>query len=318
MMQKHSRIWTFLDAVVAACLGEDKEGMKRLEGFVEKNATDAGSLYDAACAYAIAAKALRKTDVTKSKTHADRAVALLKQAVSSGYTDYAHMQTDSDLDPIREHPGFVALMTTAHLDHRYCSVYQAGPQYESLRTSELAPAANLQRCRELIARGYRPVAISAIQIAGKDPLVTGSVWQRPIVADDAKETLAQRQTNDAVALLRMDQAARVWPLLRHSPDPRVRSRIIHRLSPMGASPEALVTQLDQEQEVSIRRALILCLGTFPSVSFADVANSLTKKLLGLYENDPDPGIHGAAGWVLRHGGRYAFGSKAIDEIGCRL
>ncbi len=42
-------------------------------------------------------------------------------------------------------------------------------------------------------------------------------------SDEDREKLAKRQANAAVAFLRMNQPARVWPLLKHSPDPRVRS-----------------------------------------------------------------------------------------------
>ena len=48
--------------------------------------------------------------------------------------------------------------------------------------------------------------------------------------------------------------------LKQSPDPRLRTWIIHRLSPMGASPETIVKRLNEEPNVSIRRALILILG----------------------------------------------------------
>ena len=54
--------------------------------------------------------------------------------------------------------------------------------------------------------------------------------------DDDKEKLAKRQANAAVALLRLGQPDEVWPLLKHGPDPRVRSYLIHRLSPRGADP----------------------------------------------------------------------------------
>ena len=47
----------------------------------------------------------------------------------------------------------------------------------------------------------------------------------PDASEEAKEALARRQANAAVALLKMDHAAKVWPLLKHSPDPRVRSWI---------------------------------------------------------------------------------------------
>ena len=57
-------------------------------------------------------------------------------------------------------------------------------------------------------------------------------------AAEAKDNLAKRQANAAVALLKMGQPEKVWPLLKHSPDPRVRSYLIHRLSPLGARPQS--------------------------------------------------------------------------------
>jgi hypothetical protein len=52
---------------------------------------------------------------------------------------------------------------------------------------------------------------------------------RPLAEDD-KEKLAKRQANAAVALLKMGTPEKVWPLLKHSSDPRVRSWIIHKLT----------------------------------------------------------------------------------------
>ena len=60
----------------------------------------------------------------------------------------------------------------------------------------------------------------------------------------------------------MNQPAKVWPLLKHSPDPRVRSYLIHRLSPLGADARAIVKRLDEEPDLTIRRALLLSLGEF--------------------------------------------------------
>jgi len=48
--------------------------------------------------------------------------------------------------------------------------------------------------------------------------------------DDGKERLAKRQANAAVALLKLDRSESVWPLFKHSPDPRLRSYLIHRLA----------------------------------------------------------------------------------------
>ena len=97
-----------------------------------------------------------------------------------------------------------------------------------------------------------------------------------------KDRLAERQARAAVALLRMGKAGEVMPLLRHSPDPRLRSFIVNWLSPLGADPKSLPpnstaspasnpTPAQGQQfmdavlfhpETSQRRALILALGTY--------------------------------------------------------
>ena len=70
-------------------------------------------------------------------------------------------------------------------------------------------------------------------------------------SDDKREKLAKRQANAAVALLKMNQPEKVWPLLKHSPDPRVRSYLIHRLGPLGADAKAIIKRLDEEPDITI-------------------------------------------------------------------
>jgi len=53
-------------------------------------------------------------------------------------------------------------------------------------------------------------------------------------------------------------------------------------------------------ETSQRRALILALGTYGMEGLSPGEREpLTGKLLVLYRDDPDCGIHGAAEWTLR-------------------
>jgi formylglycine-generating enzyme required for sulfatase activity len=53
-------------------------------------------------------------------------------------------------------------------------------------------------------------------------------------------------------------------------------------------------------ETSVRRALILALGTYGADTFSPADREpLIPKLLDLYRNDPDAGIHGSAEWLLR-------------------
>ncbi len=53
-------------------------------------------------------------------------------------------------------------------------------------------------------------------------------------------------------------------------------------------------------ETSIRRALILALGTYGTTGLSPGEREpLIARLLDLYRNDPDAGIHGASEWTLR-------------------
>jgi formylglycine-generating enzyme required for sulfatase activity len=119
-------------------------------------------------------------------------------------------------------------------------------------------------------------------------------------SDVGRDKLAKRQANAAVALLKMGKPASVWPLLKHSPDPRTRSYLIHRLSPLGADAEAIVKQLDCESDLTIRRALLLCLGEFGEKELTSGARqALLPKVQELYLSASDPGLHSAAEWLLR-------------------
>jgi serine/threonine protein kinase len=123
----------------------------------------------------------------------------------------------------------------------------------------------------------------------------------PDAKDDAKERLAKRQANAAVALLRMNQPAKVWPLLKHSPDPTVRSYLIHRLGPLGADAGTIFQHLNAEPDVTIRRALILSLGPeeFGKEAWTpDGKKRLVQQLQEMYRTAADPGLHAAAEWLL--------------------
>ena len=122
-----------------------------------------------------------------------------------------------------------------------------------------------------------------------------------------KESLARRQANAAVAALQMGAFNSVWPLLNHSldpkksSDPRLRTWIITRINQIGAPLGSVASQLKVETIDSIRRAMILILGEAPESAKID-RNTIKDMLISWYENDPDPGIHAAAGWTLRQWG----------------
>jgi formylglycine-generating enzyme required for sulfatase activity len=100
--------------------------------------------------------------------------------------------------------------------------------------------------------------------------------------------------------------------LQHSPDPTLRSYLIERLGPGGVDARMLLKRLDDERDTSIRRALLLSLGEYgpDRLTPAERQNRLPR-LLDLYRIDPDPGIHGAARWLLKQWGAEAK-IKEID------
>ena len=165
------------------------------------------------------------------------------------------------------------------------------------------------------------VSLSVARTSPEGPPITASVWHRPVITEETKDRLAERQARAAVALLRMGKAEEIMPLLRHSADPRLRSFIVNWLSPLGADPKTVAAELDRipptakptpaqgqqfmdamlfHPETSQRRALILALGTYGTEGLSPGEREpLIGKLLDLYRNDPDSGIHGAAEWTLR-------------------
>ena len=136
---------------------------------------------------------------------------------------------------------------------------------------------------------------------------------KPDATAEAEEALVRRQASVGVALLVMGKDEKVWPLLKHSPDPTLRSYLIERLGAGGVDPKVLTRRLEEEQEVSVKRAILLSLGEFglDRLSLAERRNHWPW-LLQLYKDDHDPGIHGAAEWLLRQW-QAAEQLKAIDK-----
>jgi formylglycine-generating enzyme required for sulfatase activity len=174
------------------------------------------------------------------------------------------------------------------------------------------------------------------------PLLQVEIAKKATISETDKDServrdrLAERQARAAIALLRMGKVSQILPLLRHSSDPRLRSFIVNLLNPLGADPKRIVAELNQivphpkptpaqgqelmdavlfQPETSIRRALILALGTYGMGGLSSAEREpLTGMLLDLYLNDPDSGIHGAAEWTLRQCGQQEKLKKLDSEL----
>lgn len=119
------------------------------------------------------------------------------------------------------------------------------------------------------------------------------------------ERLAIRQANAAIMLLQLDAHEQAWSVLKHTPNPRARSYLIHWLSPLDGDPQSLIARFKQEPDVTIKRALLLCLGEFDDEQLPTMAREpLIETLLAVYRDDPDAGLHAAAEWLLRRWGQF--------------
>ena len=197
----------YLAVIVAAELGEGTDqAFERLDAALQKQPQDAGLHYDAACAYALASQPLARKDPAKGRDRAERAIRLLQTAIQNGYSDYNHMQEDADLDPIRDLPAFAEIMKAGHLDRSYAAVWAGDVRFEASPLFGLDPAAQLQQCRELVSQGYRMVALSVARTSPGGLPITASVWHRPVITEETKDQLAERQARAAVALVRMGKA----------------------------------------------------------------------------------------------------------------
>ena len=131
----------------------------------------------------------------------------------------------------------------------------------------------------------------------------------PTAEVDVRDAFWKRQANAAICLLGLDEREAVWPLLKHSPNPSLKSFIVDRLARLGADYRTLAERLEEEADPSIRQALILALGDFDAGKLSEQEHQrLVENLSALYRNDPDPGVHSAAGWTLR---RYQAGQLVI-------
>jgi eukaryotic-like serine/threonine-protein kinase len=131
----------------------------------------------------------------------------------------------------------------------------------------------------------RSFIVNWLNPLGADPNVLAAELNR----DDSITARAGRGSPDPAFEIRAG---------RGSPDPALAATA--GLTPTDPGQPQTMDAILFHHETSIRRALILALGTFGTDRrSAGERDSLIDKLLDLYRTDPDAGIHGAAEWALR-------------------
>jgi formylglycine-generating enzyme required for sulfatase activity len=127
----------------------------------------------------------------------------------------------------------------------------------------------------------------------------------PAAKVEEKQALALRQAQAGAALMQLLPGERAWRLFHEGPDPTSRTYLIHRCALLGVDPAVLAGRLlrDEEKDPSARQGLLLALGEYGADQRAEVVRGpLGERLPRLYREDPDPGVHSAAEWLLRRWG----------------
>lgn len=291
----------WLTTIVSVHLEETEAAFAALEHHVEANERDTEYLIYAACAYAEASAIPTLNDAKSDDVLADRALALLGLAIENGFSYFDRLKILPELDPLRDRREFWDLFSKPAALPSYTAVWQdrESEYFESTPLLGLPPEQHLKKSLSLEIQGYVPHSISVAEINCEEPLVSASVWHR--LRSDGVSRLA----NVALALMYLDEADAVWPLLRQHVDPRLRTLVINRMAEWRIPAETLVGRLAGEEEPSIRQALILAIGEFQRDQLTNELRQETiTTLLNLYEDDPHPGVHGATAWLLRRWGQH--------------
>jgi serine/threonine protein kinase/formylglycine-generating enzyme required for sulfatase activity len=129
------------------------------------------------------------------------------------------------------------------------------------------------------------------------------------------DALALKQATAGWLLICLYGDESVWPLLREAPDPRLRAYIVHRCLAtweprIQHQKHASVARLAEEKDALVKRAMILIVGRQPFLR----DDQLIQKLRKIHTTDPDPGVHAAADWSLRQGGKQTPGQGKQHQV----
>lgn len=144
----------------------------------------------------------------------------------------------------------------------FAGVWWNGGEMTSMSIEQAKFDQHVVHSKKLVRDGFRPVSISSLWDVGSKSTVTSSVWHRPLVSDDQKDELADRQANAVIALAKLGSAELMWPLLGDREDRRIRTFLIHRMSALGVDPELLLERLWVESDNAVRTAIIAAVSTY--------------------------------------------------------
>lgn len=153
-------------------------------------------------------------------------------------------------------------------------------------------------------------------------LLCGLLVSGGVATELFSNVLVKWRARVSVAKLALGMDATVWPLLRDTSDPTLRTELIHSVSLLISSPEQAFASLQAQEDEGIRRGMMLVIGQLigsleeqsSRSSGTRPSDPLTAPLLQIYREDPDPGMHAAVRWTLKRYQREADLTRIDNEL----
>jgi formylglycine-generating enzyme required for sulfatase activity len=117
-----------------------------------------------------------------------------------------------------------------------------------------------------------------------------------------------------IALARLGKPEEFPPALRRGENEELRTRLVHDASPNRLDAAIVAGRLTTEPDPAVRAGLVLMLGEYePSRIDPATRRDTETRLLKLYREQPDAGLHGAIAWLLRARWDNAVAIAEIDR-----
>ncbi|MGE3819902.1 MAG: formylglycine-generating enzyme family protein, partial [Isosphaeraceae bacterium] len=130
----------------------------------------------------------------------------------------------------------------------------------------------------------------------------------PLAEVEARDRIAKRRSAAAAGLAELGALDRVWPLLRHDEDPRLRAFVIDRFARFAVNPRGLLDRLNTAEVDPVElQGVLMTLAEMresrPERLSPTTLEEIATSAAALLRDHDDSGVHSAAELVLRRIGR---------------
>jgi hypothetical protein len=190
---------TALLALITACIGAEGRGEELLDNAVRTSRGDSVVEYYTAHAFAGLADLVRDRDPEAARRFTGKAVQLLEHPLEVATQAVAEADLITEFWPIRDDPGFLALLSKHQLDRQYAGVWHRRRTTDAKAVHAPTTAEHLRHAREAAAQGFVPVSVSVVEIGPGELPVADSVWSRPLPPEAVEAEALARQAEGAIS-----------------------------------------------------------------------------------------------------------------------